>query len=265
MENLNTEPVIVAENGTIHWKADAMSPDTIARVINERGKTIEWLKEKMELAARKERRRWGQQFTNTQMEALARILREKYAGHFGGSPESYDLASSEAKQTRQCRGLLPKWERNMLIIAIDPGASGGMAASHDGSAPLVFKMPDTPRDIYDLLWSVQHTGCCIPEKMACRAVMEKVGMHRQGNNASASCKFARHCGHIEMALLALGMPFEEPTPQKWMKTLGAMPKDKKDRKNHIKDLMQRRYPGIKVTLWNADALGILTWALEQDK
>jgi len=153
----------------------------------------------------------------------------------------------------------------MLTIAIDPGASGGIAVASDGSGPLLFKMPDTPKDIYDMLSSLRHATGIIPDRIPCRAVVEKVGMHRQGNNASASCKFARHCGHIEMALLALSIPFEEPTPQKWMKSLGVMPKEKQDRKNHIKDLMQRKYPQIKVTLWNADALGILTYALEKVK
>ena len=148
----------------------------------------------------------------------------------------------------------------MLTIAIDPGASGGIAVVSDRDGrPVVMKMPDTPKDIYDALRGLAtlHTSV--------RAIVEKVGMHRQGNNASASCKFARHCGHIEMALIALGIPFEEPTPQKWMKSLGVMPKDKTDRKNHIKDLMQRKYPNIKVTLWSADALGILTYQLEKTK
>jgi len=31
----------------------------------------------------------------------------------------------------------------------------------------------------------------------------------------------------------------------------------------VKELMQARYPHINVTDWSADALGILTWALEQ--
>lgn len=147
----------------------------------------------------------------------------------------------------------------MLTIAIDPGASGGIAATGDDGRPVTMKMPETPKDIHDLIYglAIHHAEV--------RAIVEKVGMHRQGNNASASCKFARHCGHIEMALIALGIPFEEPTPQKWMKSLGVMPKDKKDRKNHIKDLMQRKYPSIKVALWNADALGILTYQLERSK
>jgi hypothetical protein len=155
---------------------------------------------------------------------------------------------------------IQKQENKMLTIAIDPGASGGIAVwCPVNEKAIVMKMPETPRDIYDLFAGLLETGNTI------RAVVEKVGMHRQGNNASASCKFARHCGHIEMALLALGIPFEEVTPQKWMKSLGVMPKDKKDRKNHIKDIAQRRYPDVKCTLWNSDALGILIHTIDKNK
>ncbi len=151
----------------------------------------------------------------------------------------------------------------MLLIAIDPGASGGIACSRDGGVPVVFKMPDTPKDIHEVLGGL--TALHVNHGLRIYAIVEKVGMHRQGNNASASCKFARHCGHIEMALIALGIPFEEVTPQKWMKSLGVMPKEKQARKNHIKDIVQRRYPSIKATLWNADALGILIHQLERTK
>jgi hypothetical protein len=48
-----------------------------------------------------------------------------------------------------------------------------------------------------------------------------------------------------------------------MKKLGAFPKDKKARKNAIKQMMQTRYPNIKVTLVNADALGILTTEVDK--
>ena len=42
----------------------------------------------------------------------------------------------------------------------------------------------------------------------------------------------------------------------------ALPKDKRERKRKMKELMAAQYPYIKVTDWNADALGILTWALK---
>ena len=83
------------------------------------------------------------------------------------------------------------------------------------------------------------------------------------NSVPAAVKFARHCGHIEAALYALGMPTEQVAPTVWQKHLGALPKDKRERKRAIKEVMARRYPGLDVTLKTADALGILTWAVDK--
>lgn len=141
----------------------------------------------------------------------------------------------------------------MLLIAIDPGANGGIAFS-DGDSTKAIKMPETPKDILNGLDAISINYADV------RCVIEKVGFHVQGNSASSSCKFARHCGHVEMALIALGIPFSDVTPQKWMKWLGALPSDKTARKNAIKDKMQRLHPDIRVTLWNSDALALLEWA-----
>ena len=146
----------------------------------------------------------------------------------------------------------------MNIIAIDPGANGGIAihGKVDGDYHTsVEQMPDIYPEIYDVLCNQFHRRIHI-------AVVERVGFHRQGNNASASAKFARHCGHIEMALYAAGIPIQYVAPVTWQKAMGALPKDYKERKRKVKELMQARYPHINVTDWSADALGILTWALE---
>jgi len=48
------------------------------------------------------------------------------------------------------------------------------------------------------------------------------------------------------------------SPQKWMKMLGPFSKDRATRKREIKAFAQRVYPNLKVTLWNADALAMLS-------
>lgn len=147
----------------------------------------------------------------------------------------------------------------MNIMAIDPGAKGAIVCSPviDGKRSYcIQKMPDTIKDLWEFIECQQEAiGGFV-------AVLEDVGYHVQGNNASASCKFARHVGHLEMALTAEEIPFISVRPQKWMKHFGVLPKEKADRKRKIKDLMQRRFPCFRVTLDNADALGILTWAIE---
>lgn len=139
-----------------------------------------------------------------------------------------------------------------MIIAIDPGISGAIAFLDDDGRVGVDSMPPTLRDIAEHLISLGPSV----------AYLEDVGRHVQGNNAQASATFARHCGALEMALVCLRIPFQSIAPRKWQKAY-TLPKDKADKKRAIRDLMQRRYPDIKVTLVNADALAILTAATDR--
>jgi hypothetical protein len=149
----------------------------------------------------------------------------------------------------------------MTIIAIDPGKKGGIACKDQTDHVFVDTMPDTLRDLWDYFKAIRDAH----GQDEVLAVIEKTGTHVKGNNASASCTFARSCGHLEMALTASEISWFDVTPQKWMKHFGALPKDKTERKRVIKERMQRRYPSISVTLTNADALGILTWAIEKER
>ncbi|MFA5103523.1 MAG: hypothetical protein WC525_10290 [Candidatus Thermoplasmatota archaeon] len=137
-------------------------------------------------------------------------------------------------------------------LSIDPGLNGGFALLDDDGVVSAENMPIGMTDIVDRLREikVKHPN------VSC--IMEKTGTHVMGNSASASVKFARHCGSLESTLYCLGIPTIQVPPQTWMKKLGALPKDKKDRKNKIKEMMAARYPHLRVTLKNADALGILT-------
>lgn len=78
-----------------------------------------------------------------------------------------------------------------------------------------------------------------------------------GNSGPASCTFARHCGNIEAALYTLGIPFVEVLPTQWMKKVGALPKEKPERKKALKEFAARRYPHLSPTLKTADALALL--------
>lgn len=145
-----------------------------------------------------------------------------------------------------------------MRIAIDPGASGAIAWT-DGEQTRVENMPDTPTGIFEYLQDLSNNEDSI------ECLVERVGGYMPGNSGPAAVKFARHCGHIDMALIALGIPTLTPvSPQVWQKAVcGALPKEKAERKRAIKDMMQRRYPSLKVTLINADALGILTYMMEK--
>jgi len=143
------------------------------------------------------------------------------------------------------------------IIAVDPGLGGGIAISRAGIVE-AYNMPDTFSGIFDDFYSIAASS------FATKAYVEKVGMYVKGNSGPSAAKFARHCGHVEMALYGAHISTIQFSPQKWMKKLMTLPKDKGDRKRAIKNEMQTMYPHIKVTLKIADALGILTVAMRGD-
>ena len=144
------------------------------------------------------------------------------------------------------------------LLAIDPGASGGLAWTDREGVVHAEAMPDGMTAIVDRLRALvaELPGLC--------AIVEKVGYWMPGDHPNSAAKFARHCGQIEAALYALGIPFYAVAPQVWMKTLGTLPKGKQERKRAIRELMARRFPSLAVTLATADALGILTWRLRQE-
>ena len=143
-----------------------------------------------------------------------------------------------------------------MIIALDPGQAGGIAWRDEEGLIQCAAMPETPGDIVDQLRALKVQGNSI-------AILEKTGGYVPGNSGPAACKFARHCGFLEGALMAFSIPLLEVAPSVWMKSLGSIPSEKRERKNAIKALMQARYPHLQITLSTSDALGILTWALEK--
>lgn len=152
---------------------------------------------------------------------------------------------------------LENMNKEIIYIGIDPGLSGGIAIlNQDGSVKEVVAMPDTPRDIYEFLLSYKEDSRC---------VLEDVGHGMPGQSSKATATFARHNGHLEMALLALGIPTEKVTPQKWIKVYQLKKKkeqDKNEWKNVLKAKAQSLFPqlGKKVTLKTCDALLIAEYA-----
>ena len=171
-----------------------------------------------------------------------------------------------------------------VIIAIDPGLSGGIAWVKDGKAEAV-PMPDTPAGIRDVLDKARTyidplndgSGQAWHGYYECICYIEKVNaMPRQG--VSSTWTFAEHYGTLKAALICLGIPQKDITPAKWQKTIGAtrpsVPKDappkqkeaaKREGKHRIKEIVEARFPTLQVTLKTADALGILLYAIEKER
>jgi hypothetical protein len=143
------------------------------------------------------------------------------------------------------------------LLAIDPGASGGIAWRDADGIVHADPMLDGMTAQVDFLRSLAA------ELPGLTAVMEKVGTYVPGNHVGSACTFARHCGHLEAALYALGIPFTEVAPAVWMRKLGTLPKEKPARKRAIRELMARRFPSLGVTLTTADALALLSVILPE--
>jgi hypothetical protein len=187
------------------------------------------------------------------------------------------------------------------IIAIDPGASGGIAVQHtapgrtlfgdiqeQATATEVFSMPETRGDAITLLLGI------VRDPANTEAYIEKISGFIPDGGASQMFEFGKSVERMGCILETIGVRIIEVTPQSWMKalSLGKMDKSpiprppkgmsgpalsiwkqqnaeeiksakaanarlKTEWKNKLKAEAQRRYPSIKVTLKNCDALLIL--------
>jgi len=135
----------------------------------------------------------------------------------------------------------------MTIIGIDPGKSGGIAWLPEGLTSRAIKMPETPRDVWDIINNLEKT---CTHNGSVFAYIEKVGpMPKQG--ISSTAKFMYGAGSLEMALIASGIPHDFVAPGVWQRNLGCMTKGDK---NITKRKAQRLFPDMKVTHAIADAL-----------
>jgi len=136
----------------------------------------------------------------------------------------------------------------MNFVGIDPGKSGGIAiVSHPSLKAEAYKMPETERDILDLLVSIRDYGNCF-------AVIESVHAF-PGQGVSSTFHFGMNYGMLRMALIAAGIPFDTCPPAKWQKALGCLSKGDK---NITKAKAQEIFPEMKITHAIADAL-LIAW------
>ena len=141
-----------------------------------------------------------------------------------------------------------------LYIGIDPGLSGGVAFIPNTGEPWAHKMPETDRDLIDLLRDSTRD-------MEARAMLELVHSSPQMGVKSAFT-FGEGFGRLQMALTALGVPYERVRPAVWQKAMGCLTKGDK---NVSKRRAQELFPTLKVTHAIADALLIGEFARRAGK
>jgi hypothetical protein len=166
-------------------------------------------------------------------------------------------------------------KKSAVYIGIDPGVAGGLAYLDGSPIAVCTAMPATERDTLQWLALAQehanelHSSSYVPVF----AVIEKVGGFIRGAdkswpgggaaNGSRMFKFGTSYGGLRMALVSLGIPFDEVTPQKWHRAIGVIPRgggeSRAEFKNRLKAKSQQLYPRNKVTLAVADALLLATY------
>ena len=141
-----------------------------------------------------------------------------------------------------------------ISIGIDPGINGGIAFIPTSGEPWAHKMPETDRDLIDLLRDSIRD-------MEARAVIELVHYSPQMGVKSAFT-FGEGYGRLQMVLTAMGIPYERVRPAIWQKAMGCLTKGDK---NVSKRRAQELFPALKVTHATADALLIAEYARRDGK
>ena len=145
---------------------------------------------------------------------------------------------------------------NRIYIGIDPGKNGGIGFIYNDKA----YCKRCPATVLEMAEEIKHCQELTPD-IKKHAIIEQVhSMPKQG--VKSVFTFGQGYGQWLGILASKGIPYIQITPQKWQKYYGAMPKDKKDRKNHLKHLAQQRFPEIKITLATSDAILLANYLKE---
>lgn len=153
------------------------------------------------------------------------------------------------------------------VIGVDPGANGGLAVFIPGQNVKVVKMPKDVTELRDFFayYAENYRPIVFLEKLSVRPddVTAEGGKPNMGKLYRIQ-KLMANYEHLKATIETTVIPFVMVHPGKWSAYLGLRivrkfgPKEtKQERKERYKEYAQKCYPGIKATLWNADALNIM--------
>jgi len=151
---------------------------------------------------------------------------------------------------------------NELYMGVDPGVGGGIALiDSDLQIVKLRNMPETLTDMIEFFFSIAVDY----EVKAC--IMEKVWAMPM-DAIKASFALGKNIGRLEACLTAIHVPWEEITPQSWMKYFSlykGAAKGKTQWKNELRDLATRMFGVTKkeVNLQVADALLIARYCYDK--
>lgn len=149
--------------------------------------------------------------------------------------------------------------RQLVVVGIDPGMSGGFAAlGGDCAQACAFS---TMADF--MAWLVALTS-----GIKLKAYVEEppVFFKGAGGGLASQAKLHRNLGQYEGILMGLDVAFETVRPQRWQAGLPGLAKlAGKDRKKALHNLAAQRYPQLKPTLKTCDAILIAEYGIKQER
>lgn len=157
------------------------------------------------------------------------------------------------------------------VIGVDPGAAGGIAIFIPGSNTKAIKMPKDITQLRDFFayYAENYNPIVFLEKLSVRP--DDVAV--QGDRAAMGKlyriqKMMANFEHLKAIIEMAGIPYVMVHPLSWQTKLKlrvrGQHEEKADRKRRYRETAAQLYPGVNVTLWNADALLLLhfgRWAL----
>lgn len=162
------------------------------------------------------------------------------------------------------------------VIGIDPGASGGIAVYIPAESQMVkvIKMPKELSDLRDFFayYAENYKPIIFLEKLSVRPddIIHGEGGANMGKLYRIQ-KLMANFEHLKALIEVSGIPYVMVHPLSWQTKLKLRERgeheEKSARKRRYVLTAERLYPSKKVTLWNADALLIMTfgrWALVND-
>lgn len=160
------------------------------------------------------------------------------------------------------------------VIGIDPGANGGIAVYTPGDLPKVAKMPKELSDLRNYLkyYAETYHPIVFLEKVSVRPDDVAVQDSRAAMGKLYRIqKMMANFEHLKAVIELAGIPYVMVHPMTWQTKLKlrirGQHEEKAERKNRYKDAAAHNYPGVNVTLWNADALLLMhfgRWVLVND-
>ena len=155
------------------------------------------------------------------------------------------------------------------VIGIDPGKSGGIAVYTGGNIIEALPCPGSPGDMADSVNSIVNNFAIdgIANSNVLVAIENVHAFPTDGR--SSAFKFGTNFGTWLGICAANKLKVEFISPIVWMKTYrehivyGDIPKDKSERKRHLKLLAISYFKDARVTLKTADAILIAKYKFEE--